>query len=105
MQKLLAVLLLVALEAWSSGEKQKHIFFLEKKTHNKKTQKQNKQTTKKKQKKHPENKVKTNWRMDVCENSDNIKRGSESDSKQSVVCAQKLNTLSSLEENHWTQSN
>lgn len=50
MQKLLAVLLLVALEAWSSGEKQKHIFFLEKKTHNKKTQKQNKQTTKKNKK-------------------------------------------------------
>lgn len=43
--------------------------------------------------------------MDVCENSDNIKLGSESDSKDSVVCAQKLNTLSSLEENHWTQSN
>lgn len=36
MQKLLAVLLLVALEAWSSGEKQKH-FFLGKKNHNKKT--------------------------------------------------------------------
>lgn len=67
-------------------------------------EKQNKQTTTKK-KNHPENKVKTNWRMDVCENSDNIKRGSESDSKESVVCAQKLNTLSSLEENHWTQSN
>lgn len=59
MQKLLAVLLLVALEAWSSGEKQKHIFFLEKKKQQK-TQKQNKQTTKKNKKKHPENKVKTN---------------------------------------------
>lgn len=47
MQKLLAVLLLVALEAWSSGEKQKHIFFLEKKKTQQKTQKQNKQTTKK----------------------------------------------------------
>lgn len=51
MQKLLAVLLLVALEAWSSGEKQKHIFFLEKKKTQQKTQKQNKQTTKKKTKK------------------------------------------------------
>lgn len=39
MQKLLAVLLLVALEAWSSGEKQKHIFFLEKKKTQQKTQK------------------------------------------------------------------
>lgn len=44
MQKLLAVLLLVALEAWSSGEKQKHIFFRKKKIQQK-TQKQNKQTT------------------------------------------------------------
>lgn len=50
MQKLLAVLLLVALEAWSSGEKQKHIFFLEKKKTQQKTQKQNKQTTKKNKK-------------------------------------------------------
>lgn len=54
MQKLLAVLLLVALEAWSSGEKQKHIFFLEKKKHNKKPknkinkqQKKTKKTTQK----------------------------------------------------------
>lgn len=50
MQKLLAVLLLVALEAWSSGEKQKHIFFLEKKKTQQKPQKQNKQTTKKNKK-------------------------------------------------------
>lgn len=90
------------MELWRKTET--YIFFRKKKTQQK-TQKQNKQTTKKNKKKHPENKVKTNWRMDVCENSDNIKRGSESDSKESAVCAQKLNTLSSLEENHWTQSN
>lgn len=60
MQKLLAVLLLVALEAWSSGEKQKHIFFLEKKKHNKKPKNKINKQQQKKQKKHPENKVKTN---------------------------------------------
>lgn len=55
MQKLLAVLLLVALEAWSSGEKQKHIFFRKKKTTtkkpknkiNKQQKKNNKKTTQK----------------------------------------------------------
>lgn len=89
------------MELWRKTET---YIFLEKKKTQQKTQKRNKQTTTT-TKNHPENKVKTNWRMDVCENSDNIKRGSESDSKESVVCAQKLNTLSSLEENHWTQSN
>lgn len=89
------------MELWRKTET---YIFLEKKNTQQKTQKRNKQTTTT-TKNHPENKVKTNWRMDVCENSDNIKRGSESDSKESVVCAQKLNTLSSLEENHWTQSN
>lgn len=91
------------MELWRKTET--YIFFRKKKPTTKKPKNKINKQQKKKQKKHPENKVKTNWRMDVCENSDNIKRGSESDSKQSVVCAQKLNTLSSLEENHWTQSN
>lgn len=60
MQKLLAVLLLVALEAWSSGEKQKHIFFLEKK---KNTTKKPKNKINKQQKKNKKNTQKTKLRL------------------------------------------